>query len=98
MEYKIRLTIKSELRGLSSKGVIVHAYSTDIDLAPSDFYLFGPFKHVLRGKRFTNHYEVEKAVQQWLRGQPKELCGKRIKNLQERWDNCSSVYSDYVAK
>jgi len=37
-----------------------------LDLAPSDYHLFGPLKKHLGGKRFRNNEEVIQAVQEWL--------------------------------
>lgn len=31
-----------------------------------DFYLFGPFKDALRGRRFSTDLDVQEAVQKWL--------------------------------
>jgi hypothetical protein len=39
-------------------------------LAPSDFLMFGPMKVVLRGGRLSSD-EVNGAVQNWLKTQPK---------------------------
>ncbi|CAK9816246.1 Histone-lysine N-methyltransferase SETMAR [Anthophora plagiata] len=72
------------------------AYSPD--LAPSDFYLFGPLQDALRGKRFANNEEVKEVVQKWLRGKSKEFFAKGIRKLQERWDKCITVGGDYVEK
>ena len=47
------------------------AYSPD--LAPSDYYLFGPLKDALRGRRFTSDEEVKEAVHKWLAAQPKNI-------------------------
>ena len=40
-------------------------------LALSDYYLFGPLKGALRGRRFTSDQEVKEAVNAWLAAQPK---------------------------
>jgi hypothetical protein len=45
------------------------AYS--LDLAPSDFHLFGLLKEALRGRRFSGGDDVKVAVRQWLRAQLK---------------------------
>lgn len=37
------------------------------DLAPSDFFLFGPLKEALRGKKFGSNEEVKIHVQNWFR-------------------------------
>ena len=38
-----------------------------LDLAPSDFNLFGPMKEHLRGQKFADDDEVMEAVQSWLK-------------------------------
>ena len=55
------------------------AYSPD--LAPSDFYLFGPLKNALWGRRFSSDDDVKAAVHQWLRTQPKTFIVDGIKTL-----------------
>ena len=37
------------------------------DLAPSDFFLFGPLKDFLRGQKFDDDEEVKVAVRSWVR-------------------------------
>ena len=37
------------------------------DLAPSDYYLFGPMKVDLRGKHYASDEEVKFAVMNWLK-------------------------------
>jgi hypothetical protein len=44
-----------------------------LDLAPSDFQLFGPLKKRLGGKRFPDDEKVEKKVWKWLRQQSKDF-------------------------
>jgi len=41
------------------------------DLAPSDFHVFGPIKKAMGGKSFRSDEEVQQAVHEWLRCQPK---------------------------
>jgi len=43
------------------------------DLAPSDFYMFGPLKEAMGGKKFRSDEEVRHAVHEWLRGLKKEF-------------------------
>jgi len=43
------------------------------DLAPSDFHVFGPLKEAMEGKSFRSDEEVQQAMQEWLRSQPKEF-------------------------
>jgi len=41
------------------------------DIAPSDFHVFGPLKEAMGGKSFRSDEEVQQAVREWLRSQPK---------------------------
>jgi len=41
------------------------------DLAPSDFRVFEPLKQAKGSKSFRSDEEVQQAVQEWLRSQPK---------------------------
>ena len=41
------------------------------DLAPSGFRVFGPLKEAMGGKSFRSDKEVQQAVREWLRSQPK---------------------------
>ena len=43
------------------------------DLAPSDFHVFGQLKAVMGGKSFRSDEEVQQAVHEWLRSQPKDF-------------------------
>jgi len=42
------------------------------DLAPSNFQVFGPLKEAMEGKSFRSDEEVQQAVHEWLRSQPKD--------------------------
>jgi len=42
-----------------------------LDLAPSDFHLFGQMKEYLRGHKFADDNKVMEAVQSWLKAMPK---------------------------
>jgi histone-lysine N-methyltransferase SETMAR len=43
------------------------------DFAPSDFHVFGPFKEAMGGKSFRSDKEVQQAMHEWLRSQPKDF-------------------------
>jgi histone-lysine N-methyltransferase SETMAR len=43
------------------------------DLTPSDYHIFGPLKGAISGKTFHSDEEVQEAVHEWLRTQPKEF-------------------------
>jgi len=38
-----------------------------LDLAPSDYHLFGPMKKMLGGQKFESHTEVQSVVRQTLK-------------------------------
>jgi len=69
-----------------------------LDLAPSDFHLFGPLKHHLSGERFPDNDAVERAVRALFRQQPKEFYAAGFQGFVKRWDKCLNVYGDYVEK
>ena len=73
------------------------AYS--LDLAPSDFHLFGPLKEALRGRRFScDDDDVKEVVHQWPRAQPKTFFADGIKKLVGRWEKSIAKQGDYIEK
>ena len=68
------------------------------DLAPSDFYLFGPLKEFTRGTKFESDGEVKSAVSDWLKCQSKDFYAEGIHKLVYRWNKCVSLLGDYVEK
>jgi len=72
--------------------------SYSLDLAPTDYHLFGPLKEHLGGKSFRNNEEVVQDVQEWLHWQPRNffLCGTC--KLPDRWRKCITNEGDYVEK
>jgi len=68
------------------------------DLAPSDFYLFGPLKRHLSGQTFTTDAECETAVKQWLSSNVRQFYQDGIIALVPRWDKCLNRFGDYVEK
>ena len=48
-----------------------------LDLAPSDYHIFGPLKEALRGSRFASDEEVKKAVHIWLPRAAEKLLHRR---------------------
>jgi hypothetical protein len=70
------------------------AYSPD--LAPSNYYLFGPMKGLLGGKRFQNNGEVIAGVQHWIQAPPKTFSEIGIKKLPESWHKFIAVNRDYT--
>jgi len=72
--------------------------SYSLDLAPSDYHLFGPLKKHLGGKRFRNNEEVIQDVQEWLHWQPKDFFLSSICKLLDRWCRCIANQGDYIEK
>ena len=68
------------------------------DLAPSDFYVFGPLKEVMGCKSFRSNEEVQRAVHEWLRSQPKDFVSRGIHALPKRWNTCMVGNGDYTEK
>jgi histone-lysine N-methyltransferase SETMAR len=56
-----------------------------LDLAPSDFHLFGSPKNCLGGKCVTDDKEVQMEVQKWLRQQSKDFRAAGFDALVKRW-------------
>ena len=68
------------------------------DLAPLDFYLFGPLKKSLRGQHFSSDEEVKTAVRQWLKTQPIEFNNEGICALVKRLEKTVRKAGDYIEK
>jgi hypothetical protein len=67
-----------------------------LNLAPSDYHLFGPLKEALRGHQFTSDQEVKEVVHAWF-SQRKKLFSEGIKTVQQ-WTKCTEKQGDYVEK
>jgi hypothetical protein len=72
------------------------AYS--LDLAPSDYRVFGPPKEALGGKRFSTDDEIKEAVHRWLCSQSEEFFSCEIQALVKRLHTCIERGGDYVEK
>jgi hypothetical protein len=71
-------------------------YSSDLVL--SDFHVFGPLKEAMRDKPFRSDEEVQQAVHEWLRSQPKDFFSRGIHALPKCWNTCMVRNGDYVDK
>ena len=67
------------------------------DLAPSDFQVFGLLKEAMGGS-FRSNEEVQQAVHEWLRSQPKDFFSRGIHALPKHWNTCMVCNGDYVEK
>ena len=56
------------------------------DLAPNDFHVFGPLKEAMGGKSFRSNEEVQQAMHEWLRSQPKEFSSRGIHAFLKHWN------------
>ena len=68
------------------------------DFAPSDFHVFGPLKEAVGGKSFGSDEEVQRAVHECLRSQPKEYFSRGIHALPKHWNTCVERDGDYIEK
>jgi hypothetical protein len=50
------------------------------------------------GKSFRSDEEVQQAVHEWLRFQPKDVFSRGIPALLKRWNTCMERNGDYVEK
>jgi hypothetical protein len=69
-----------------------------LDLAPSDYHVFGPLKEALGGKKFNMDDEIKEAVHSGLRSQSEEFFPRRIQALVKCWHTCIERGGDYVEK
>jgi histone-lysine N-methyltransferase SETMAR len=69
-----------------------------LDLALSDFHLFGPMKDGLRGKQFPDTDTVIEAVKKWLSQNDSNFYGAGIQRLVECWRKCIERGGDFVEK
>jgi histone-lysine N-methyltransferase SETMAR len=57
-----------------------------LDLCPSDLHVFVSIKGALRGRRCSSDEEVIRAVQNWLKTQPKTFFLTKLKKLVRHWN------------
>ena len=69
-----------------------------LDLAPSDLHVFGPLKEAMGGKSFRSDKEVQQAMHEWLRSQPKEFFSRGSRALPKHWNSCMERNGDYIEK
>jgi len=68
------------------------------ELTPSDFHVFGPHKEAMGSKSFRSDEEVQQAVHEWLRCQPKEFFSRGILALPKCWNTYVERNGDYIEK
>jgi hypothetical protein len=65
---------------------------------PSEFHVFGPLKEAMGGKAFRSEEDVQQAVHEWLRSQPKYFFSRGMHALPKRWNTCMEHNGDYIEK
>ena len=85
-----------ELHELKWQLLLHPAYS--LDLAPSDFHLFGPLKDPFRGRRFGCESKLKSAINEVVKTMSKEWFEQKIKKTAEHWRKCIGLQGDYVEK
>jgi histone-lysine N-methyltransferase SETMAR len=74
-------------------GVLEHpAYS--VDLASSEYHLFGAPEDVLRGHEFATDEHVQEVVHSWLRNKSKPFFSEGINKLVAHWNKCTGKQGD----
>jgi hypothetical protein len=69
-----------------------------LDLAPSDFYLYRPFKCFLSGKRFEDQTVLQKIVVRYFTSFGNKYCPEEVFKLVKCWDKCLNAIGDQVEK
>jgi hypothetical protein len=62
----VYITLITQLNSTSTSAVLARP-------RPSDFHVFGPLKQAMGGRSFRSDEEVQQAVHEWLRSQPKDF-------------------------
>jgi hypothetical protein len=81
----------------SGKEVLQHPPHSP-DLVSSDFYLFGPFKNFLSGKRYEDQNTLQKTVVQYVTSLGKEHYREGLFKLVKSWNKCLNANGDYIEK
>jgi hypothetical protein len=68
------------------------------DLAPSDYYLFGPLKDHLRDHHYGTDEAVQEAVRSWLRGAGTDLYRRGMIKILHCWQKCIDRDGDSAEK
>ncbi|GFX58551.1 histone-lysine N-methyltransferase SETMAR [Trichonephila clavipes] len=65
------------------------------DMSFYDFYVFGPLRKHLKGKRFNSDGELKDTVEDWVSSLPQEFWEQGILRLVYHWDRCHQAYGVY---
>jgi hypothetical protein len=69
--------------------VIVPHSPCSLDVAPSDFWLFGDLKEYLKDSRFTCVEEAQDAMAKWFREQSEKFYTDGFEKFVQRWWRCT---------
>lgn len=85
----------AKLDELGFKVLLHPPYSPD--LAPSDFYLFGPLKSALRGKKYVCVEDIQRDITAWLDSKSTDFFDAAFAKLPKRWQKCINHDGDYFS-
>jgi hypothetical protein len=63
---------------------------------PRDIHVFGPLKKALNGCTFSSDDNVQEAVVQWSRHQPKEFFADGIRRPVDQWNSYLNARGDFL--
>uniref|UniRef100_W6NEW6 Transposase domain containing protein n=1 Tax=Haemonchus contortus TaxID=6289 RepID=W6NEW6_HAECO len=66
------------------------------DLAPSDYHLFQPLKHHLRGREFKTYSDLKFAVNDFFESQSPDFWAKGISDSPKRWEKVINLCGEYI--
>lgn len=85
---------KAKLQDLQIETLPHPPYSPD--LAPSDYYLFGPMKNQLKKSRKFSQEEVEAEIKAYFDAKPESFFNEGINRLKSRWLHVIELNGSYI--
>jgi hypothetical protein len=85
----------SQSSGQTKCHAIEGAQTTSIQSGHIAIHISGPLKKAFKGCTFLPDDNVQKAVIEWFRQQPKEFFANRICQLVHQWDFCLNACGDF---
>ncbi|GFN84058.1 histone-lysine N-methyltransferase SETMAR [Plakobranchus ocellatus] len=74
------------------------AFELTLDLAPSDFHLFGPLKRHLGGMAFETEDDLISELRNWFDNLDVDFFRVGINSLLSRWQKSIHLHGDYFEK
>jgi len=81
-----------------SPSSVLHIRRTRQTSPPCDFHFFRPLKQEMGDKSFWSYEEMQQAVHERQRSQPREFCSRGIHALPKRWNTSSERNAEYIEK